>query len=72
LPETWNRWRCGGASAQFRQRRFSFAGIGTSLTLEGGAVLSPSAFSAVVLMVLMTTLVTLIALRWALQRSSMP
>jgi Kef-type K+ transport system membrane component KefB len=42
-----------------------FAGIGTRLTLEGQPLLSPSLFSAVVLMVLVTTLVAPIGLRWA-------
>jgi Kef-type K+ transport system membrane component KefB len=42
-----------------------FAGIGTRLTLEGQPLLSPSLFSAVVLMVLVTTLVAPVGLRWA-------
>lgn len=42
-----------------------FAGIGTSMTLRGQPVLSQDIFSAVVLMVLFTTLVTPIGLRWA-------
>ena len=41
-----------------------FAGIGTRMTLEGRPLLSPSLFSAVVLMVLVTTLVTPLGLRW--------
>jgi len=45
-----------------------FAGIGTSLTLHGQPVLSPSLFSAIVLMVLVTTLVTPLGLRWAFRR----
>jgi Kef-type K+ transport system membrane component KefB len=45
-----------------------FAGIGTSLTLQGKPLLSQGVFSAVVLMVLMTTLVTPIGLRWAFRR----
>ncbi|OGB94623.1 MAG: hypothetical protein A2Z31_07525 [candidate division NC10 bacterium RBG_16_65_8] len=47
-----------------------FAGIGTGLTLEGRPLLSQSVFSAVVLMVLVTTLVAPMALRWVLDRSS--
>lgn len=43
-----------------------FAGIGTTLTLDGQPVLSPALFSAVVLMVVATTLVAPIGLRWAL------
>jgi Kef-type K+ transport system membrane component KefB len=45
-----------------------FAGIGTTLTLAGQPLLSPSLFSAVVLMVLVTTVVTPVGLRWAFQR----
>jgi Kef-type K+ transport system membrane component KefB len=45
-----------------------FAGIGTTLTLAGQPLLSPSLFSAVVLMVLVTTLVAPVGLRWAFQR----
>lgn len=45
-----------------------FAGIGTSLTLHGQPVLSPSLFSAIVLMVLVTTLVTPLGLRWVFRR----
>jgi len=47
-----------------------FAGIGTSLTLEGKPLLSQGVFSAVVLMVLITTLVTPVGLRWAFRRPS--
>lgn len=45
-----------------------FAGIGTSLTLQGQPVLSQGLFSAIVLMVLITTLVTPVGLRWAFGR----
>lgn len=42
-----------------------FAGIGTTLMLEGRPILSEGLFSAVVLMVLVTTLAAPIGLRWA-------
>jgi Kef-type K+ transport system membrane component KefB len=45
-----------------------FAGIGVSLTLKGEPILSPELFSAVVLMVLITTLVAPIGLRRAFAR----
>jgi Kef-type K+ transport system membrane component KefB len=45
-----------------------FAGIGTTLTLAGQPLLSPGLFAAVVLMVLVTTLVAPVGLRWAFQR----
>ena len=46
-----------------------FAGIGAALVLEGRSLLSQTAYSALVLMVVVTTLVTPIGLRWALQRT---
>ncbi len=45
-----------------------FAGIGTRLSLDGQPLLSQGLFSAVVLMVLITTLVTPVGLRWTFQR----
>ncbi|MBI4012947.1 MAG: cation:proton antiporter [Candidatus Rokubacteria bacterium] len=42
-----------------------FAGVGTSLRVQGGPLLSQGLFSALVLMVLITTLVTPAGLRWA-------
>jgi len=45
-----------------------FAGIGTALTLQGQPILSQGAFSAIVLMVLVTTLLAPIGLRWAFAR----
>ncbi len=45
-----------------------FAGIGTSLTIGGQPFLSQGVFSAVVMMVLITTLVTPVGLRWAFER----
>jgi Kef-type K+ transport system membrane component KefB len=45
-----------------------FAGIGTTLTLAGQPLLSPSLFSAIVLMVLVTTLAAPVGLRWAFHR----
>ena len=45
-----------------------FAGIGSSLSLKGEAVISPGAFSAIVVMVLVTTLVAPVGLRWAFKR----
>jgi Kef-type K+ transport system membrane component KefB len=45
-----------------------FAGIGATLTLAGQPLLAPSLFSALVLMVLVTTLVTPVGLRWAFHR----
>jgi len=44
-----------------------FAGIGTSLMLQGQPVLPQAVFSAIVLMVLVTTLLGPVGLRWALR-----
>lgn len=45
-----------------------FAGIGASLVLDGAPVISPAIYSAVVIMVMVTTLVTPPALTWSLLR----
>jgi Kef-type K+ transport system membrane component KefB len=45
-----------------------FASIGTTLTVGGQAVVSPAVFSAVVVMVVVTTLVTPPALAWSFSR----
>jgi len=45
-----------------------FAGIGTTLMLDGQPVLSEAVFAAVVVMVLVTTLVAPPCLRWCLRR----
>jgi Kef-type K+ transport system membrane component KefB len=47
-----------------------FAGVGAGLTLDGTPVIGPSSFSAVVLMVIVTTLVTPPALAWSLERAN--
>jgi Kef-type K+ transport system membrane component KefB len=45
-----------------------FAGIGASLSLEGAPILSEFVYSAIVVMVVVTTLITPIGLRWAFQK----
>jgi len=45
-----------------------FAGIGSSLIVDGQPLLPQSLFSAIVVMVLVTTLVTPVGLRWAFAR----
>jgi Kef-type K+ transport system membrane component KefB len=49
-----------------------FAGIGTTLMLDGRPVLSESVFAAVVVMVLVTTLLAPPGLRWCLRRPRGP
>lgn len=47
-----------------------FAGIGAKLVLDGHAVISPSTYSAVVIMVIITTLVTPPLLKWSMMKRS--
>jgi Kef-type K+ transport system membrane component KefB len=47
-----------------------FASIGSTLTLGGKPIISPALYSAVVVMVIVTTLVTPPALKWSLNRGS--
>lgn len=49
-----------------------FAGIGTGLTVQGQPLLSQGMFSAVVLMVLVTTLIAPVGLRWAFGTTAAP
>ncbi|MCL5104416.1 MAG: cation:proton antiporter [Armatimonadetes bacterium] len=47
-----------------------FAAIGAKLTMDGHPVVSQSTFSAVVIMVVVTTMITPPALKWSLTRSA--
>jgi len=47
-----------------------FANVGAGLTLNGAPVIGPSTFSAVVVMVVVTTVVTPAALKWSLARAA--
>jgi len=49
-----------------------FASVGAGLTLDGAPIIGPSSFSAVVLMVIVTTLVTPPALKWSLEGTGIP
>jgi Kef-type K+ transport system membrane component KefB len=46
-----------------------FASVGTRLTLDGAPVIAPAVFSAIVIMVVVTTMVTPVALKWSLSRA---
>jgi Kef-type K+ transport system membrane component KefB len=48
-----------------------FANVGAGLMLDGAPVIGPATFSAVVVMVIVTTLVTPPALKWSLERANM-
>lgn len=45
-----------------------FAGIGSRITLEGELILSQNVYSAVVVMVMVTTLITPVGLRWVFRK----
>jgi Kef-type K+ transport system membrane component KefB len=47
-----------------------FANVGAGMRLDGVPVISPSTFSAIVVMVVVTTMVTPPALRWSLARGT--
>jgi Na+:H+ antiporter len=49
-----------------------FANVGASLTLRGEPVIPPSTYSAVVIVVIVTTLITPAALTWSLRRGPEP
>jgi Kef-type K+ transport system membrane component KefB len=46
-----------------------FANIGLGLTLGGHSVIAPATYSAIVVMVMVTTMVTPPALKWSLARN---
>jgi Kef-type K+ transport system membrane component KefB len=47
-----------------------FANIGLGLTIGGAAVITPTLYSAIVVMVIVTTMVTPPALKWAFGRGT--
>jgi Kef-type K+ transport system membrane component KefB len=65
-----NRLAVGIAMVPRGEVGLIFAGIGATLMLEGRPILSEGLFSAVVLMVLVTTLAAPIGLRWAFLRTA--
>jgi Kef-type K+ transport system membrane component KefB len=64
-----NRLAVGIAMVPRGEVGLIFAGIGATLLLDGEPILSEGLFSAVVLMVLVTTLAAPIGLRWVFHRS---
>jgi Kef-type K+ transport system membrane component KefB len=49
-----------------------FANIGLTLSIGGHAIVSPTLFSALVVMVIATTMITPPLLRWSIARSPRP
>lgn len=63
-----NRWIVGLGMIPRGEVGLIFAGIGLSLTFQGESVVSPEVYSAVVIMVILTTLVTSPILTWSFRR----
>ena len=68
VPKGVNRLAVGIGMIPRGEVGLIFANVGASLTLDGRPVIGPASFSAVVAMVLVTTLVTPPALKWSLSR----
>jgi Kef-type K+ transport system membrane component KefB len=65
-----NRWIVGLGMIPRGEVGLIFASIGLGLTVHGERVVTPEVYSAVVIMIIVTTLVTPPALTWAFRRSS--
>ena len=65
-----NRWIVGIGMVPRGEVGLIFASIGASLSISGEAVVSPAIYSAVVIMVMLTTLVTPPLLTWSFRRHS--
>ena len=63
-----NRWIVGLGMVPRGEVGLIFAGIGLGLSFQGEAIVSPEIYSAVVIMVIITTLVTPPVLTWAFRR----
>jgi Kef-type K+ transport system membrane component KefB len=63
-----NRWAVAIGMIPRGEVGLIFANLGMTLTIAGQPVVSPSLFSAIVIMVIATTLLTPPALTWALKR----
>ncbi len=66
FDKTTNRWAIGLGMIPRGEVGLIFAGIGASLVLNGEDVISAATYSAVVIMVIVTTLVTPPLLKWSL------
>jgi Kef-type K+ transport system membrane component KefB len=63
-----NRWIVGLGMIPRGEVGLIFAGIGLSLSFQGEAVVTPEVYSAVVIMVILTTLVTPPVLTWSFRK----
>jgi Kef-type K+ transport system membrane component KefB len=62
-----DRWTVGIGMVPRGEVGFIFAGIGTTLEIQGSPIVPPAVFAAVVLVVIVTTLATPPALSWRLK-----
>lgn len=67
-----NRWIVGLGMIPRGEVGLIFAGIGLSLSFQGEAVVTPEVYSAVVIMVILTTLVTPPVLTWSFRKKPLP
>lgn len=67
-----NRWIVGLGMIPRGEVGLIFAGIGLSLSFQGEAVVTPEVYSAVVIMVILTTLVTPPVLTWSFRKKPPP
>jgi Kef-type K+ transport system membrane component KefB len=65
-----DRWSVGIGMIPRGEVGLIFANIGLGLTLNGAPVVDGAVFSAMVIMVIATTMVTPPALKWSLSRSN--
>jgi Kef-type K+ transport system membrane component KefB len=68
LGSTLDRWTIGLGMIPRGEVGLIFANIGLGLTIAGTPVIARTTYSAIVIMVIVTTLVTPPALRWSLER----
>jgi len=72
LDKTVNRWAVGVGMIPRGEVGLIFASVGASLVLEGEKVIGVTTYSAVVIMVIVTTLVTPPLLKWTLADRKAP
>ncbi len=72
LEKGTNRWAVGFGMIPRGEVGLIFAGIGATLVLGGERIIDATAYSAVIIMVLLTTLVTPPLLKWSLASRNAP
>lgn len=72
LSRTIDRWSVGIGMIPRGEVGLIFANIGLGLSIHGKPVIDDATFSAVVVMVIVTTMITPPALKWSLGRNRAP